>query len=56
MLRFLLNLSITPQPAEELNELNAVGYGRAGLWVLLVAAVTLPSQFLYPHHRLCIVL
>ena len=25
------------------------------LWVLLVAAVTLPLQLPYPHHRLCIV-
>ena len=29
---------------------------RAGLWVLLVAAVTLPSQLNYPHHPMyCIV-
>ena len=28
---------------------------RAGLWVLLVALVTLPSQLPYPHRRLCIV-
>ena len=29
--------------------------GQGYLWVLLVAAVTLPSQLPYPHHRLCIV-
>ena len=28
---------------------------RAGLWILLVEAVTLPSQLLYPHHSFCIV-
>ena len=29
---------------------------RAGLWVLLVAAVTLPSQLPYPHHSVyCVV-
>ena len=29
---------------------------RTGLLVLLVAAVTLPSQLPYPHHHLCIIL
>ena len=40
----------------EQSERNKPSSARAGLWVLLVVAVTLPSQLPYPNHHMCIVL